>query len=55
MAAGSSRSVQVTFRPTGQKSEEEQLVLLIEDGHSVEVKCHGIVNEAKCTFLQIPG
>jgi hypothetical protein len=42
----------VTFRPTGQRSEEELLVLQIEDGNSVEVRCQGIVNEAKCTFIE---
>jgi hypothetical protein len=52
VAAGSSKSVSVTFRPTGQRSEEELLVLQIEDGNSVDVKCQGIVNEAKCTFIE---
>lgn len=52
VAAGSSKSVQVTFRPTGQRSEEELLVLQIEDGNSVEVRCQGIVNEAKCAFIE---
>jgi hypothetical protein len=27
-------------------------VLQIEDGNSVDVKCQGIVNEAKCTFIE---
>jgi hypothetical protein len=52
VAAGASKTVAVTFRPTGQRSEEEVLVLQIEDGHSVEVKCQGIVNEAKCAFVE---
>jgi len=52
VAAGSSKSVQVTFRPTGQRSEEETLVLQIEDGNSESVKCQGIVNEAKCSFIE---
>ena len=52
VAAGSSKSVQVTFRPTGQRSEEELLVLSIEDGNSIDVKCQGIVNEAKCAFIE---
>ena len=52
MAAGSSKNVNVTFKPTGQRSEEELLVLQIEDGNSIDVKCQGIVNEAKCTFIE---
>ena len=52
VAAGSSKSVQVTFRPTGQRSEEELLVLSIDDGNSIDVKCQGIVNEAKCAFIE---
>lgn len=52
VAAGSSKSVQVTFRPTGQRSEEELLILQIEDGNSVDVRCQGIVNEAKCNFVE---
>lgn len=27
-------------------------MLQIEDGNSVDVKCQGIVNEAKCTFIE---
>jgi hypothetical protein len=27
-------------------------VLQIEDGNSVDVRCQGIVNEAKCTFIE---
>jgi hypothetical protein len=52
VAAGSSRSVKVTFKPTGQRTEEEHLTLVIEDGNTIEVKCQGIVNEAKCTFVE---
>jgi len=52
VAAGSSKTVAVTFRPTGQKSEEEVLGLQIVDGTGVEIKCLGIVNEAKCAFVE---
>lgn len=52
VAAGSSKNVKVTFKPTGQRSEEELLILQIEDGNSIDVKCQGIVNEAKCTFIE---
>lgn len=52
VAAGSHKTVQVKFRPTGQRSEEELLILQIEYGNSVDVKCLGIVNEAKCTFIE---
>ena len=52
VAAGSSKEVMVTFKSTGQKHEEETLVLQIEDGNSVEVKCLGIVNEARCAFIE---
>jgi len=54
VAAGSSKSVQVTFHPTGQKSEEERLVLSIDDGNSIDVTCLGIVNEARCAFMEKP-
>ena len=42
----------MTFRPSGQRSEEESMILKIEDGHNVEVRCVGVVNEAKCTFIE---
>ena len=50
--AGGFKKVVVTFRPTGQKSEMDTLLLSIEDGHPVEVKCEGIVNEARCNFIE---
>ena len=28
------------------------LILKIEDGNNVDVRCIGIVNEAKCTFVE---
>ena len=52
VAAGQHKQVKVTFRPSGLKGEEEMLTLKIEDGHNVDVRCVGIVNEAKCTFLE---
>ena len=52
VAAGQHKQVKVTFKPSGQKSEDELLILKIEDGKQVEVKCIGIVNEAKCTFAE---
>jgi hypothetical protein len=27
-------------------------VLQIEDGNSIDVRCQGIVNEAKCAFIE---
>ena len=44
---GSSKITKITFTPPGPKSEEELLILRIEDGMPVEVKCVGVVNEAK--------
>ena len=52
VAAGCSKNVMVTFKPHQQKSEEENLILQIEDGKRIEVKCVGIVNEAKCAFVE---
>jgi hypothetical protein len=52
VAAGSSKTVVVTFRPTGQRSEEDSLALDITDGGSVDVRCQGIVNEARCAFVE---
>lgn len=52
VAAGQHKQVKVTFKPSGLKGEEEILTLKIEDGHNVDVRCVGIVNEAKCTFLE---
>ena len=52
VAAGSSKNVMVTFKSTGQRSEEETMVLQIQDGNSVDVKCLGIVNESRCTFIE---
>jgi hypothetical protein len=52
VAAGSSKTVAITFKPSGQRSEEESLILQIEDGNGVEVRCQGIVHESKCVFLE---
>lgn len=52
VAAGASKNVLVTFKSTGLRSEEEIMVLQIDDGNSVDVKCLGIVNEAKCAFVE---
>ena len=45
--AGSSRVAKITFTPQGPKSEEEVITLKIDDGLPVDIKCTGIVYEAK--------
>jgi hypothetical protein len=52
VAAGSSKNVTLTFKPTTQKSEEQKLSLKIVDGLDLDVKCLGIVNESKCVFVE---
>lgn len=46
--AGSSKTVKITFTPPGPKPDDELITLKIDDGLPVDVKCSGIVNEAKC-------
>lgn len=49
--ARSSKTAKIMFTPNGPKPDEEQLILKIEDGNDVVVRCTGIVNDAKCAFL----
>jgi hypothetical protein len=48
VAPGSSKIAKITFTPPGAKSEEEMITLKIDDGQPVDIKCTGIVYEAKC-------
>ena len=50
--AGSSRTAKITFTPPGSKTEEEIITLKIEDGLPVDIKCTGIVYEAKCQLKE---
>lgn len=43
------RFTPVLLRPD---SHEETLSMLVENGEKLELRCKGIVSEAKCTFLQ---
>lgn len=45
---GSSKIAKIIFTPPGPKPEDEMLTLKIEDGNPVDIKCAGIVNEARC-------
>jgi hypothetical protein len=44
--------MKILFTPNGPKPDEEQLILKIEDGIDVTVKCSGVVNDAVCSFLE---
>ena len=46
--ARSSKTSRVTFTPNGPKPDEEQIILKIEDGNDIVVRCTGVVNDAKC-------
>lgn len=48
VAPGSSKIAKITFTPPGSKSEEEMITLKIDDGQPVDIKCTGVVYEAKC-------
>ena len=50
--AGQSKMVRVTFTPNGPKTEEEVLVMKIEDGINMNVRCSGHVAESRCAFLE---
>ncbi len=50
--AKSSKTAKITFTPNGPKPDEEILTLKIEDGNNVDVRCNGIVNDAKCVFME---
>jgi 5-deoxy-D-glucuronate isomerase len=52
VAAGSSLKVDVTFTPTGPKSDDELMFLKIQDGEAEEMKCSGQVTEARCVFME---
>ena len=52
VAPGSSKVCKVTFTPPGAKSEEEMITLKIDDGQPVDIKCTGIVHEAKCVVKE---
>lgn len=50
--AGSTNKVEITFNPSGPKTDEETLFLRIQDGQTQELRCSGIVNESKCVFME---
>jgi hypothetical protein len=50
--AGSSLKIDVIFNPNGPKVDEEVLKLKIQDGEEEELRCSGIVTEAKCVFME---
>ena len=50
--AKSSKTTKITFTPNGPKPDEEQLIMKIEDGNDVVVRCTGVVNDAKCSFIE---
>jgi hypothetical protein len=50
--AGGSKTVKVTFTPPGPKPDDEALIMKIDDGVNLNVKCQGQVNESKCTFIE---
>lgn len=49
---GSSKIAKVTFTPPGPKSDDEMITLRIDDGHPVDIKCTGLVVEAKCLLKE---
>lgn len=52
VAAGSSKIAKVTFSPHGPRPEDETLTLKIDDGLPVDIKCSGVVIEAKCLLKE---
>lgn len=52
VAAGSSKIAKITFTPPGPKTDDEMLTLKIEDGSPVDIKCSGLVHEAKCLLKE---
>ena len=50
--AKSSKTGKITFTPSLPKPDEEILTLKIEDGNNVDIRCNGVVNDAKCIFLE---
>lgn len=52
VAPGASKIAKITFAPPGPKSEEEMLTLKIDDGLPVDIKCSGLVVEAKCLLKE---
>lgn len=52
VAAGSTKKVKVTFNPPGPKCDDEDIILKIEDGTQLGIRCIGQVNEARCVFME---
>ena len=52
VAAAGSLKVDVTLNPNGPKSDDEVLMLKIQDGETEELKCSGLVTESRCVFLE---
>ena len=49
---GASKVAKITFTPPGPKPDDELITLKIEDGNPVDVKCTGVVNEARCVVKE---
>lgn len=49
---GSSKISKLTFTPPGPKPDDELITLKIDDGLPVDIKCSGLVNEAKCVVKE---
>ena len=50
--AGASKQIEVHYQPSGDKRDEGDLTMKIEDGVSIPIKCIGDVAEAKCKFIE---
>lgn len=49
---GSSKIAKITFTPPGPKADDEMLTLKIDDGNPIDIKCTGLVNEARCLIKE---
>ena len=52
VAAGASKIARILFTPPGPKPDDETLTLKIDDGNPVDIKCSGLVLEAKCALKE---
>lgn len=50
--AGGSKQIEVHYQPSGDKRDEGDMIMKIEDGVSIPIKCIGDVAEAKCKFIE---
>lgn len=50
--AGASKQIEVQYSPSGDKRDQGELTMKIEDGLAIPIACVGDVTEAKCKFLE---